>query len=421
MFNSAVAVVTFALLARVLDKNEFGFWTFFLTVVGLFEMGLFGLVKTPLIRMISNEDKTDQTKIVSAAWQISFRTTSLIILFSSLCFALIYLILKEQIYLHYIYWIVLYMLFSLPRQVAIWLSNARVRFDRILWIRLISTVVFLGFTAGMFFTDANIFLVFWAYFLSVAASSLFSAFIGWAEIRQLWLSAGQWRKEMFDFGRFSMGTSLGTASLGSSDSILIMFFLGPEYLALYQVPKRINALYEIPLRAILQFAYPSLTKKSKYAGEAAFTNTVERMMGFTAIILFPVAILIFLFARPIIMVLGGIEYVESIPVLQVSAIFLAMSSIDRFSGLILDSIGRPKYNFLKTLVMLSVNVIADIVVINLGYGVVGVAAVTTITSLAGSFYGFNKFKDLVPFRPKFILKAGLIQLKSYFHQVAFRN
>ena len=413
VFNSAVAVVTFGFLARALTKEDFGSWGFFLTIVGLIEMGLFGLVKTPLIRMMASHEEDDHAKISSAAWQIALRAISIASIVTAIAFVITYFVLKDVIYLHYIYWIFLYLMVSLPRQVGIWMSNARMRFDRILRIRLISTIVFLSLVAVMYFTEAKLMMVFWAYLVAIGISTIFTSVVGWNSIGLIFKSAGKLRKEMFNFGRYSMGTTLGAASLASSDSIIVMFLLGPEFLAIYQVPRRINSLYDIPLRAVLQFAYPQLSKKSAEAGTKDFRNSVERMMGFTILALFPVALLIFIFAEPITFLLGGKEYGDAVPVLRVFTLFLALSSLDRFSGIILDVLGRPHLNFTKTLVMLSVNVIADIIAIRMGYGVLGVAAVTTVTALSGICYGFFMHRREVPFRPASFLRAGVKQIKNY--------
>lgn len=413
VFNSAVAVVTFAFLARALTKDDFGLWGFFLTVVGLVEMGMFGLIKTPLIRMIASHDEEDHDKIVSAAWQIALMAVLVSTLVLGIGLVVTWLINHEVIYLHYIYWIFLYLFLSLPRQVGIWLCNARMRFDLILRIRLISTIVFLVLIAVIYFTGVDLMFVFWSYALAILISSVYTSVMGLNGFSKIFKAAGHLRTEMFKFGRYSMGTTLGAASLASSDSIIVMFLLGPEFLAIYQIPRRINSLYDIPLRAVLQFAYPQLSKRTSEAGSAAFRNSVERMIGFTILALFPVALLIFIFAGPITYLLGGAEYADAIPVVRVFSLFLAISSLDRFSGIILDVLGRPHLNFTKTLVMLTVNVVADVIAIKMGYGVFGVAAVTTITACAGIIYGFFKHREEVAFRPITFLRAGFVQLRNY--------
>src|SRR5690606_3577811 len=139
---------------------------------------------------------------------------------------------------------------------------------------------------------------------------------GWSGIQSYFHSKKTYRKEIIDFGKFSMGTTISSSMLGNSDSFLIIYFLGPEALALYEVPRRINGMYDIPLRSILQLSYPHLSKKIGVSNRKEFRQEFERLAGFTFLFLLPLALLIFIYAEFLVTLLGGEGYAEATPILR---------------------------------------------------------------------------------------------------------
>jgi len=69
--------------------------------------------------------------------------------------------------------------------------------------------------------------------------------------------------------------------------------------------------------------------------------------------------------------------------LRILAIFVFVKILGRFSGITLDAIGKPNYNFYILLVTLGVNVILNFILIE-NYGIYGIAYATSISWLLGS-------------------------------------
>ncbi len=409
--NAGIALVTFSLLARLLTKEEFGLWAFFLSVYGFFQMALNGLLRTPVIRMAADNVTYDYKQVISSAWDILIKLSIILGLVVGLGFIVAYLVSGEEVYLKSSYWFLLLMLADIPGLIAGWNCNALMQFQKILIIRIVSASSFFLGVLYIYFLDGNLQTVFWFYLLSSSTVALLVLIKGWSGIESYLKAKKIYRKEIIDFGKFSMGTTISSSMLGSSDAFLITYFLGPQALALYEVPRRINGIYDIPLRSILQLSYPHLAKKAGASTLKQFRQEFERLAGFTFLFLSPLAILIFIYAEFLVTLLGGEGYSEAAIILRVFAVFLIISPFDRFSGVALDVLNRPRVNFNKVLIMLFVNVIGNILAIKLGFGLTGVASVTIMAALAGIIYGFYKHRKKLPLRPFHLLKEGLVQTK----------
>ena len=70
-------------------------------------------------------------------------------------------------------------------------------------------------------------------------------------------------KELIDFGKYSMGTLIGSSLLKSADTFIIGLspVLGSAGIAMYAIPLKLTDLLGIPLRSFAMTAYPRMSKK----------------------------------------------------------------------------------------------------------------------------------------------------------------
>lgn len=384
-------------------------------------MSLNGLIRTPVIRMAANHTDYKYEEVLASAWDILLKVSIALGILVGAAFLITGIITDDATYLHSSYWFLLLIIADIPGLIAGWNSNAKMKFERILIIRLVSASTFFLGVLYIYLTESNLQNVYWFYLLSSAIVGSMVLIQKWSGFQCYLHSKKTYRKEMIDFGKFSMGTTISSSLLGSSDIFIIRFFLGDVAVALYEVPKRIKGLYDIPLRSILQLSYPYLSKKVGETNKQSFRIEFSRLAGFTMLLLLPVAVLIFIYADFLVVLLADESYAEAGNILRVFAVFLMISPLDRFSGLVLDVINRPNVNFTKVLVILAVNIIGNVVAIKLGYGLVGVAAVTFIAAVAGITYGFYKHRKEIPFRPIQLLSEGVLQTKLLIKGVLHKN
>ena len=137
LVTSGIAFLSFILVARILVPIDFGAWTLYLTFFTFFDMFRSGLIHTALIRFGSGEE---QNEYIGAAWKIVLGFTMIISL--SVCLTgFVYSQFGNDatMKLFFFYFPFLF-LANLPIQVATWVLQMRMQFQKILYVRILSTI-----------------------------------------------------------------------------------------------------------------------------------------------------------------------------------------------------------------------------------------------------------------------------------------
>jgi O-antigen/teichoic acid export membrane protein len=367
-----------------------------------------GLVGKPLIKFFAEAESEEVEKvIIGSAWKQALKASLLAGMALSALSLAIYAFSPNKEFLLYSLFIFPHFVLSLPMSMANWIANAQLRFNRMMTLNVSMQLIYIGGVLWIYFTEQPLYFVFVVYLAAYLIPSLFSAFAGWAYFRQISRADKETVREFNKFGFYSMGTLVAGTLLRSSDTFIIRIFLGAEAVALYQVPQRLVNLIEVPLRALVSFFFPSLAKTNKTKGLSYFNHEFETSAGFSFLVLLPLAVGSFIFAEPLVLLLGGAGYEEAAVILRFFAIYMAITSLDRFGGIALDVLNMPQLNFKKLILMLSLNIIGDLIAVyftdNLGW----VAFVSILTFSGGIAFGFYLLRDDIPFKFKNWLVKGL--------------
>jgi O-antigen/teichoic acid export membrane protein len=398
--GAALGLLTFGLLARTLSKTDFGVFSIFLAFQTVFEMLRNGLVGKPLIKFAAESDDEVLTKnIIGSSWRFGLRSSLLVGLLFTLIFLGIFGISGDRDFLLYSYYFLPIALISLPSNMATWVLNARLRFDKMIWIRTSMQIVYI---TGVFYAYVNDYgnlnFIFLIYLTANILPSVISLLAGWDGLAYIKVATKEKSKELYLYGRYTMGTLIGGTLLRSSDDFLIRFFLGPEAVAIYQIPQRLVNLIDIPLRALVSFSFPVLARANKSGDHSKFRKEFELSTGFAFVVLFPAALGTFIFADSLVVLLGGAEYAESAILLRIFSFFMAFTALDRYSGVGLDVLNRPKVNMNKVIIMLVINIAGDLLALYVFEDIRWVAFVSILTFAGGTLFGFRYLKDVIPFQ-----------------------
>jgi O-antigen/teichoic acid export membrane protein len=407
--GAALGLLTFGLLARTLSKTDFGVFSIFLAFQTVFEMLRNGLVGKPLIKFAAESDDEVLTRnIIGSSWRLGLRSSLLVGLLFTLIFLGIYALYGDRDFLLYSYYFLPIALLSLPSNMATWVLNARLRFDKMIWIRTSMQVVYI---AGVFYAYVsdygNLDFIFITYLVASTLPSIISLLAGWDGLVHIKVATKAKSRELYLYGRYTMGTLIGGTLLRSSDDFLIRFFLGPEAVAIYQIPQRLVNLIDIPLRALVSFSFPSLARANKSGDASKFRKEFELSTGFAFVVLFPAALGTFIFADSLVVLLGGAEYAESAVLLRIFSFFMAFTALDRYSGVGLDVLDRPKINMNKVIIMLVINIVGDLLALYIFEDIRWVAFVSILTFGGGTLFGFRYLKDVIPFHFFKWVKLGI--------------
>ena len=395
--TAALGLLGFAFLARGLSEAELGRWAFFLMVYTLIDVFRSGFISNGLIKFLNETRETAESERLSAAgFELSLALSAVVALPALLLAAVLFFCCPSLDS-----WFLaaggLSLILSVPSSIALWTLNAEGRYKEILHLRLwlqwplfaASILVFLGYLGLVELVGV--------YLLCQLLGSLWALrkTVRWPHSWYAKERSGQ-RIQIIRFGRYSVGSVLGSSLLKSSDALLLMPFLGPASVAAYNVPERLLGLFEIPVRSFVQTAYPRLVR-IKEDGDAAFASNLQKETGLLFVLMAPMVILVWMFAPQLVVLLGGEAYRHSASVLRFFAVYTALIPFDRLSGIALDVYGRPERNMLKVLLMLAVNVVGDLMALSLGGGITEVAAVSVLTFGSGIGLGYFFLRDKIRF------------------------
>lgn len=421
LVNAVLGFGSIALIARLLTKEDMGAWIMFMTAYIFADMLRAGIIHTSLIRFAASS-ADDQFRIVSGSgWLISIITTLVISIVTVLLDVFFGHLIENHGIRLFLTWYWLAAITTLPYNYAAWLLQARSSFEKVLYIRLLNQLSFITCILVALVTDhPSTEMVLAGFIVSGLLPSGIAVWTGWSLIGTVKYATRNMMKELFNFGKFSMGTLMGSNLLRSSDTLLIGFLLGAREVACYSIPMKLIEIIEILLRSIVSSAMPVMAAVRAPAHRVELRQLFYRYTGLITLLLLPVVIGCIVFADTLVVILGGAQYAESANILRILAVYAAFLPLDRFSGITLDIIGKPYLNFIKVLLMLTVNVTGDVIAIHHFGNIGSVATVSILTFLTGVIFGNYFLKQYLHHKITDTLRTGYSALRHILQPVKER-
>lgn len=362
--------MTFFILVRMLDASQFGIWVIFMTVASLLDMFRLGLTGTAAIRLLSIHKDGTQNRVKAASYQLS-SMSSLVL---SALFILAHLFLRQSFSgSPYMYILLFYPMLSfanLPYHQAQVIAQGQVNFKRLFLLRTIHSS--LNFSAVIVYVvlanTPQLGQLIAVFVGGNALGSLIISLWGHDGLKHLFVSSKKEKKEILNFGKYSTASYVGSNLLRSSDTILLSLFpfMGPVAVATLAVPFKFVEFIEIPLRSFTATAFPRLSNAFK-SNLKAFQKMLFSYTFWTTLLLAPVIALIFLMPETLLNLLSGEGYQsvleEQKSILRILVAYIIVLPLDRYSGVALFAINKPKLNFNKIFIMLLANLMLDFVAI----------------------------------------------------------
>ncbi len=397
VIGAFLGLVSFMLLTRGLEKQLFGDWVLYLTLSTFVDQLRFGLTSTALVRFSSSDDEQNNKLYLGTSYKIGL----IIVVAISIIFVAASFVIHQadwQInngYQLFINYYPILALFNLSWNNTVSFFQARQKFKAILFLRLTRNGTFVLFLIlNNIWLHLGLFEIVIAHLITNLLPSIIVFIKRWDGLMYVKKATKESTKEMINFGKYSMGTLIGSSLLKSADTFIIGLspILGSVGIAQYAIPLKLIDLLGIPLRSFTVTAYPKMSKSSL---KKDFEGVKKIFYGYSSVItliFIPIAILCYIFAKPLIIFLGGNDYIDSLPLLvvifRIFTLYSILLPIDRFTGVALDSINKPKINFLKVVVMAAANVIGDLIGVFVFHSLEVVAIVTVIFTLIGIFTGY---------------------------------
>lgn len=391
-----LGLLSFLLLTRSLSKTDFGDWVLYITLASFTDLLRFGLTRTALVRFITGAGDAEKKAFLGTSFKINI---SLVVLITIICWPIAFILSETGIeinngYMLFLKWYPLLALVNLSWNNAMSLFQAEQRFMTMLIVQAINLVVFAVFLAiNLFFLRLDLTVIVVFHLFTNLLSSLYCIVKKWDGLAYFKKSGKEFQYKLLDFGKFSMGTLIGSSLLKSADTFIIGLspVLGSAGIAMYAIPLKLTDLLGIPLRAFTMTAYPKMAQMHKNGNLTELRKIFYSYTGVITLLFIPVAVIGYFLAGPLVLFLGGNEYKDSLPLLvtifRIFTLYTLFLPYDRFTGVLLDSINRPKLNLYKVIVMAVANVIGDIIGVFVFNSLEVVAIVTVAFTIIGIWFG----------------------------------
>lgn len=428
--NGVMAIfnmLALALLYRALSVNDIGVYVLFMTILGLIDTVKSGLLTNAFLKFYSGTGPERANEVIGSAWALALLVTGFFLLINFGAFwGLPYFPdLGTKLLIQYFSLITLSTLPSFMANLAV---QGEKRFDRLLWLRLINQVLFVAIIIVLIFikksTLNNIILT---YAFANLIASIATLLFGWTKFSAIRYANINTIKDLFRFGKYSMGSSLSANLFRVVDIFFINYFLNPAALAMYNLGGRLLQFVEIPLLSFAASGMPVLAGFFNNNQKDQMMHFMKKLVGMMTIGITGIAIVSILFANPIISLIGGEKYANSDAV-NLFRIFMSIAILypmDRFFSLTLDVINKPEVNFYKILIMVASNLLADyagILIFKSVFGIAWANLVPVSIAIVISYVYLNRFYIFSIFS---ILKVGfeesIFLIKQVYQSVTKKN
>jgi O-antigen/teichoic acid export membrane protein len=416
--NGVMAIfglVITALLFHVLSVYEAGVYFFFMMLYNFIDTVKAGFLTNAFVTFYAGTSRERAHEVAGSSWTLALIISIGLIVLNIPTFFIASYITDSGTALYLKYFSVV-AISTLPSFMANLVVQGDKRFDRLFWLRLVNQVLYMAsIIMLMVMKKVSLASILIAFTVTNFLAGFIIMFFGWTMFTSIKYTTKKALVEIYHFGKYSVATSLSSNLFRVTDTFFINFYLGAPAVALYNLGSRWMPIVDIPLQSFASSSLPLLSEYYNNEQKEQLIHVMKKMIGMLSIGIFVLAILAIIFAEPLILLVGGKQYIGS----QAPNLFRMFISIavlfpaDRFAALTLDAIKKPKINFYKILIMLLVNLIADFVGVSLFKSVYAVVATNIFPVLAGIIISYVALQQYQTFSFWNIYVVGYTETKMF--------
>jgi O-antigen/teichoic acid export membrane protein len=406
-----------------MTKSDVGTWFFFLSIYSLSDALRNGFLSTGTIKFYAGVPEEKANTVLGSVWVLAIGV-SMGLMLLNLCVMPFMGMIKSQEVVLVIKWFGITVLSSVAFNITFWILVADEDYLTILWLRFINSgSMILALLVMAYLKKASLENLLIINFLTNCLTSVVCMIFGYSRVKNIFKYTRQCMVELTQFGKFSLATNLSTNLLGSTNTFIITFMLGPAALAIYNVPSRLMEIVEVLLRTFIGTGMSAMATAYNTNNMYHLTFVTKKYAGMLTLIFIPLAIGAFFFADFAIWLLAGNKYAgtEAANIFRVFMIMAVLYPVDRFNGVTLDIIHMPQINFYKVIIMLVVNIITTGGGIYLLKNIYGAAFAFPFGLIAGFLFGYYHLKKKLPgYTLSSILITGYVELISFARQMLLK-
>jgi len=398
--SALAGLLLFAFSSSRLSATDFGIWVLFQTVNTLMEMFRTGLLLPGYLQLSAGRTKKSKLHVFES---VTFIFVLITVGQAAVCWSLHLAVAANSSWNFFFTnypWVVLS---GGVVTLTEWWFQSIVRFHVILVLRTANRLLMVVFIYFFAFDLSRLILV--QVLVNTIMGVIILVFMRVPNIKRIKFD-GVHGRILFNFGKYATPSQMLANLLRSSDTLMISYAMGAAATGIYGAAAKFLEFVELPIRSFGAVNFNQLAALAN-AGKHhdALTLARQKVWRLTLRVL-PLAALLCIFAPQLIMLVSGQQYLSSIPVLRVMAIYCIFIPADRYCGLLLESFGRPDLNLIKVFVMLVSNVLGNAVAIWYFNTPVSIATSSIVTFSVGVGFGFWLVTRAIP-QPAFPLSVSV--------------
>ena len=370
---------SFWMMLQLLSRDEVGTWALFLVIVQFAEVSRSGLLQNALVKHLTTSEGEEYKKINTASL---FLNVFLSFLFSLILFNIGGYVanlwdapdLATMVKIYAVGILLLIFFYQ-----SNFIQQANLDFQGIFWATFFKQGTLFFYILYIYITKQDLTLINVAivFALTGLVGSFVSVIFGRKYFRFSKSIDWDWVKKLWHYGKYVCGTNLSAMLYKRIDIMMLGILLNKGSVALYELCIRITNFVEVPTLSMASIVFPQSARKMVSEGKGAVKEIYERSVGAILAIILPVLIFAFLFPEFIITIFNK-DYLDAVPVLRLTLMFGFFVPFSIQFGTVLDSIGKPRINFMFVLFGSLLNVIFNYLFIS-NFGLKG-AAYGTLTT-----------------------------------------
>lgn len=217
-------------------------------------------------------------------------------------------------------------------------------------------------------------------------------------------------RQLLKYGKFVFGTALLSHIYKFADHFVTAYTIGDArtgkiYVSYYNVVSRIAGVLDIPFMAVADVLFPVNAQAMATEGIEKVKYYFEQMVGTLTALIIPVSLFIAFIPGLVIKIIAGPAYMEAATLLRITMLFAFFRPFYSQFGYTMDSIGKPRINFIVNFFFL---------IITLGCTYLGIR----LFDLEGAVYATTLIMVIGCIVFYFILRKTLnLELKNIFRYI----
>ncbi len=367
-------------MVRMLPKDDIGVWVLFTGITAILELLRNGFIRNPFIASLVSANDSDKKQILGASLTLHciLAGTVILLLISVASPLSSFWDAPGLDILFYIY--ALNSIVLIPFLHFEYIQHSQLNFKGIFISNFVRMSLLSIYIIVEFAFDVTPLL----YELAIVQliATILACFTSYNFVKnQHLLGKGGNKKsiaELFHFGKYTLGTTISSTFVKSTDTWMIARMISTSGVADYNPALRISSIVEVPTLAVASIIFPQVSKQMQEHGVEGVRDVYCKSVSLILALMVPMVMPLYIFSDSIIEIIFGKNYMEAAPILRVTIFYTLIIPFNRQFGTLMDALKMPKLNFYLLVMVAVLNVIFCYFFLN-AYGTVGAAYGTLLS------------------------------------------